>query len=330
MTHGRLSRFLAFRLAVLVIGNLLLLGWIALRIPEGGSFGVVLSNMGVDLCALVLVALAMTGVIGSGSIDISVSSILAVGATVFGILVSHSLHPVLCFTVAFLTAWSLSMANGYLVRALRLPAIIVTLGALTFYRGVAAILASLFTNGAFLGPLYIVSGDEGEYDYSGPGFHYPGWILIGVVTVAIVWEWNARRPRTWLALGGSEEACRLQGLSPGKTLQSAFFVAGLFLGVAAIVAGSGRATIVPEKMAWGLELHAIGAVVVGGTNIFGGEGSYTGTVLGCLFFYFLRQGLIYEGISDHYTEVVLGATILGVIGFDCWLHRGAKRMEELR
>ena len=74
----------------------------------------------------------------------------------------------------------------------------------------------------------------------------------------------------------------------------------------------------------------IGAVVLGGTNIFGGEGSYTGTMLGAVFLYLLEQTLSYAGVSPYYREVVTGATILLVIGTDCLLHRREKSLRELR
>jgi ribose/xylose/arabinose/galactoside ABC-type transport system permease subunit len=317
---------------LLVVLNVALLTAIWLSIPEGGTFTSVFTKVGVDICPLVIAALAMTGIILTGAIDLSVASIIAVSATVFGVLVAREQHPFVCFSACFATAWTLSMVNGWLIRGLRLPAIIVTLGALTFYRGVAAIVASLLSpaDRPFRGTLYVDAREGVTWSYDGPGEMYAGWILIAVVALAFIWEWNARTPRTWLALGNSEEACRLQGLHPGRVLQSAFFVGGIFIGIASVVAASSVQAIVPEKMVSGLELQIIGAVVVGGTNIFGGEGSYLGTILGCFFFYFVSQLLLYLHIPEHYAEVVIGATVIAVIGVDCLLHRRAKLIEELR
>ena len=82
-------------------------------------------------------------------------------------------------------------------------------------------------------------------------------------------------------------------------------------------------------MALGFELQVIGAVVLGGTNIFGGEGSYAGTVLGAFFLYFTAEVLIYAGVSPYFQEVIVGAVIIVVIGLDCGWHRRQKRLEEL-
>ncbi|HIG26665.1 MAG TPA: hypothetical protein EYQ50_02270 [Verrucomicrobiales bacterium] len=76
-------------------------------------------------------------------------------------------------------------------------------------------------------------------------------------------------------------------------------------------------------------MGVIGAVVVGGTNIFGGEGSFIGTLLGAFFLYFVREMLVYAGISAYFQDVVTGCIIIGIIGIDCRLHKRRKRMEEL-
>ena len=70
-------------------------------------------------------------------------------------------------------------------------------------------------------------------------------------------------------------------------------------------------------------------MILGGTNIFGGEGSYAGTALGALFLYFTAQWMTYAGISPYFQEAITGALIIGVIGMDCALHRNRKRLEEL-
>ena len=150
-----------------------------------------------------------------------------------------------------------------------------------------------------------------------------------VLVLAAVWELFAQSPRRWLALGNSEEACRLLGVSPGRVLQSAFCVGGLFLGLAALIYATRVQSIEPARMALGFELQVIGAVVLGGTNIFGGEGSYAGTVLGTFFLYLISELLIYAGVSPYYQECVTGGIIIAVIGLDCALHRKEKLLEEL-
>ncbi|MBM3837064.1 MAG: ABC transporter permease [Verrucomicrobia bacterium] len=319
----RYSRALLQRLIFLLAGNLLLLVAIRFYMKEGGSFSQVLWRAGPNVAPVAIAGLGMTGIIFAGAIDLSVASIIVVAGTVFGILVSHGAAPWACFAACLATAWSLSMANGYLVRLLKIPAIIVTLAGLAFYRGLALIIADLGVPG-FSGNISVP--DE---RYHGPGKMYAGWILIGVLVLAAIWELFAKSPRRWLALGNSEEACRLLGVSPGKVLQSAFCAGGVFLGLAALIFTTRVQAIEPARMALGFELQVIGAVVLGGTNIFGGEGSYAGTLLGAIFLYLILELLIYAGVSPYFQELIAGAIIVAVIGLDCALHRKEKLLAEL-
>jgi ribose transport system permease protein len=168
-----------------------------------------------------------------------------------------------------------------------------------------------------------------DESYHAPGKVYAGWILAAVLAVALVWEWLGRTPRQWLALGSSEEACRLMGLNPRQILQSTFAISGVFLGVGALIYVTRMQAIEPSRIALGFELQVIGAVVLGGTNIFGGEGSFLGTILGGLFLYFMSQALTYAGASPYAQDAIAGAVIVGVIGLDCALHRPRRLLEEL-
>ena len=323
MSLARWPRFLVRRIFALLTGNLLLLAAIAVFLKRGSSFADVLRRCGPDVAPVILAGLGMTGLIFTGAIDLSVGSIIVVGGTVFGILVYHGASPAICFIAIVATAWALSMLNGLLVRALRLPAIIITLAGLTFYRGVALILAELGVP-HFGGNISVT-----QEAYHAPGEAYAITLLLVTLVAALAWEAFAKTPRQWLALGSSEEACRLVGLRPGTILQSAFAVSGLFLGLAGLIFVTQVQYIEPARLALGFELQVIGAVVLGGTNIFGGEGSFVGTMLGALFLYFTAQLLTYAGISPYFQEAVTGALIVAVIGLDCALHRRRKWLEEL-
>jgi ribose/xylose/arabinose/galactoside ABC-type transport system permease subunit len=265
----------------------------------------------------------MTGIIFTGSIDLSIASLIALTGTVFGILVRHGAPPFLCFAACILTAWGGSMLNSWLIRGLKVPAIIITLGGLSFYRGLALILADVAIPN-FGGSLSIPLEE-----YHTPGKVYSCAILLVALGAALVWERFGSTPRRWLALGSSGEACRLAGLNPGAALQSAFCVSGIFLGLAALIYVTRVQYIEPARIGLGFEMQVIGAVVLGGTNIFGGEGCFAGTILGAFFLHFTTEALIYGGVSPYFQDAIAGALILAVIGADCALHRSRKMMEEL-
>lgn len=323
MTHGRLPRSLRQRLWFLMAGNVALLAAIAVTMKQGSSFAEVLTRCGPNVAPVILAGLGLTGIICTGAIDLSIASIIVVAGTVFGILVHHGWPPLPSFAACVATAWALSAGNGLLIRTLKMPAIIITLAGLALYRGLALILADVAIPnfGGSLGvPLEV---------YHAPGKQFAGWILVAALMAALFWEWFARTPRRWLALGSSEEACRLAGLHTPAILQNAFNVGGIFLGLAALIYATQIQFIEPARMALGFELQVIGAVILGGTNIFGGEGSYAGTALGALFLYFISQWMTYAGISPYFQEALTGALIIAVIGTDCALHRRRKLLEEL-
>ena len=321
--RGRYSPSLIRRMLFLAAGNILLLTAIWLVMKEGGSFSQVLLRAGPNVAPAAIAGLGLTGIIFAGAIDLSIASIIVVAGTVFGILVSRGVSPWGCFLACILTGWSLSMLNGYLVRLLKIPAIIITLAGLAFYRGLALILADLGVAN-FSGNISVQ-----EESYHGPGKMYAGVILVVVLAVAAAWELFAKSPRRWLALGNSEEACRLLGVPPGSVLQNAFCVGGIFLGLAALIFSTRVQAIEPARMALGFELQVIGAVVLGGTDIFGGEGSYAGTVLGAFFLYLILELLIYAGVNPYFQELITGTIIIAVIGFDCAWHRKEKWLAEL-
>lgn len=311
------------RLAFLLVANALLLLATALLLKPGSSFAEVLLRAGPDLAPVVLAGAGLTGIICTGAIDLSVGSIIAVGATLFGVLAARGQPPAVAFAAVVGACWLLSMLNGAAIRALRMPPIIVTLAGLPLYRGVALLLA----DGAlphFSGNITVVADA-----YHAPGKEHAGWILGSAVAAALAWEAFGRQPRRWRALGSSPEACRLQGLDPGRILQSAFNAGGVFLGLAALVLVTRVQAVEPARIALGFELQVIGAVILGGTSIFGGEGSFAGTVLGAVFLYLVGQVLVYAGASPYFQDAITGALILLVIGVDCAVHRRRKLLEEL-
>lgn len=319
----RLGRPVRRRILFLLVGNLLLLVGIWLLLKEGGSFGSVLTRSSSDVAPIALAGFALTGIIFAGAIDLSIASAIALSGTVFGVLTLQGFSPLACFAGTVGTAWAVMSLNGVLIATTGVPAIILTLAGLPFYRGVALILAEAGVPG-FAGNISVH-----EDAYHAPGKDYAGWILFGGALLALGWESFSKGARLTLALGSSEEACRLMGMNPRKILMSAFSVGGIFFGLAALLFVTRIQAVEPARMALGFELQVIAAVILGGTNIFGGEGSYLGTLLGTFFLYFVSQILVYAGASAYLQDAITGGIILLIIGVDCALHRPRKLMEEL-
>ena len=311
------------RILFLLAGNLVLLVGISILLKEGASFRNVLLRSSSDVAPIALAGFALTGIIFAGGIDLSIASAIALAGTVFGALTLQGFSPLVCFAGTIFTAWAVMSLNGVLIATTGVPAIILTLAGLPFYRGVALILAEMGVPG-FAGNISVH-----EDAYHTPGKDYAGWILLFGVLLALVWESSSKGARLTLALGNSEEACRLMGLNPRRILVAAFSVGGVFFGLAALLFVTRIQAVEPARVALGFELQVIAAVILGGTNIFGGEGSYLGTLLGTFFLYFISQILVYAGASAYLQEAITGGIILLIIGLDCALHRRRKLMEEL-
>ncbi|MEM7236084.1 MAG: ABC transporter permease [Planctomycetota bacterium] len=322
--RSRLSKTLVYRWFFLLVGNALLFAWMSSLMTAENSHAQMLSSVGRHLGPTLLAAIGMTGVIASGSIDLSVGAIVAVAGTVFGVLVHYEMPPLLCFAACLAVAWLLAYWNAWLVRLLKLPAIIITLAGLTFYRGLALVIADMSIEN-FSGNISIQKDA-----YHAPGLEYANSIVIVSCVAALIFVSRTKTARTWLALGDSPEALRLAGISPNAVSTSAFSFAGVFLGLAAVLVSTQVQAIEPARLSLGFELGVIGAVVLGGTNIFGGEASWFGTLLGALFLFLLSQVLVYAGVSPYFRDVVSGGAILFVIGLDCFLHKKRKLAEELR
>lgn len=311
------------RLAFLAAGNAALVLLIFALLKPGASFADVLFRAGPDVAPVLLAGLGMTLIVFTGGIDLSVGSLVALAGTVLGILALHGAPAGVGFAGVIVAVAGLSAFNGWLSGRLRLPAIIVTLGGLAAYRGLALIGADALVPG-FAGSLSLPAGP-----WRAPGRELAWPILLGVLAAALVWERAGRLPRLWLGVGSSEEAVRLAGLDPARLRWLAFGFGGLFLAAGALLLVTGVQVIEPARLARGFELQVIGAVILGGTNIFGGEGTLAGTALGALFLHFIGQALVFAGVSPYWQEVLTGALILAVIGLDCALYRRRQRMEEL-
>ena len=161
LSASRLSASLRHRLMFLAAGNLLLLGFIFYdtHSTERASFTEEMSRLGPNIAPHVLAGIGLTGIIFTGAIDLSIGAIIVVAGTVLGILYETGCSPLVCFAGCFLTAVALSQLNGYAIRFLKIPPIIVTLAGLTFYRGLALLLAD-FCLPDFGGQISIQNGQQ--------------------------------------------------------------------------------------------------------------------------------------------------------------------------
>ena len=272
-----------------------------------------------------LLALALTFVIITGGIDLSVGSMMGLVAVVLGALWRDAQLPIaLAAAIALLLGLGGGALNGSLIARFNLPPLIVTLATFSLFRGVAEGITrgienySSFPSGfLFLGQGYI-------------GGILPTQLILLVFAVAAC-AWVLHRTafgRSLYAIGHSPDGARYAGIDVGRKLFVVYLCSGLAASVSAViyVAHLGQAK---SDAGTGFELMAIAAVVLGGTSIFGGRGSVLGTVLGLFAIVVLQNGLRLSGQPAELAGILTGALLLLTVALNriALFGRGVRKEE---
>ena len=199
--------------------------------------------------------------------------------------------------------------QGFAVSKLRVPAFIVTLGGLSIFRGLALVL----TQGQ------PISTFPPEYSFWGQGLigpvPIPVLIFLTFAILATIILRYSRYGRHIYAIGGNQEASRLSGLNVTMLLLSVYMITGFFAGLSGFLLSS-RLNSAEVIAGVGYELTVIAGVVIGGTSLFGGEGSIFGTVVGVVLIGVLNNGLTLLDVSPYYQQVVVGIIIVLAVYLD--------------
>lgn len=249
-----------------------------------------------------LLALAMTPVILTGGIDLSVGSMMGLCAVCFGIFVNEAQMSPLVAGVLSVGIGALGGGlNALLIARFNLPPLIVTLGTFSLFRGLAEALTEGAKSYSGFPDSFLALGNS---DIAG----IPAQMWIFLLVALGIWLLVHRTTigRSFRAIGYSPEGARYAGIPVRRNLGLAYVLAGAIAGLAAVIfvarLGEARA-----NAGMGYELLAITAVVLGGTSIFGGSGTVAGTLLGYLAVAVLNNGL--KRITDY---DVFGKTISSV------------------
>ena len=259
-----------------------------------------------------LLAVALTPVITTGGIDLSVGSLMGLSAVVFGKLWRDGGLSIGMAAVATLCLGALAGSlNGLLITRGRIPALIVTLGSFSMFRGLAEGLTGGVDNFTHFPERFLFLGQG--YSLGG----VPTQVPIFVIVAAAFWVLLHRTTigRGLVAIGFSPEGARYAGLPVERLVGLVYVLSGLVASLAAIiyVAHLGQAK---ADAGTGYELAAITAVVLGGTSIFGGRGSVPGTLLGLFAIAVLQNGLRLADLPSELAGVLTGTLLLVAIGLD--------------
>ena len=253
-----------------------------------------------------IIALGMTFVIISGNIDLSVASTLALVACVMAVLhVQFNLPMEAAIPIAVLLGTLLGAFNGWLISRLRLPALAVTLATMALYRGLAQILLGDHSLSQF--PQWF----EGVDRLTIPGTQIP-IVLVFFFVLALILGLILHRTvfgRWVYAIGTSEDAARYSGIPVDRVKIAVFALNGFLAAIAGVIMVS-RLAVARYDHARGLELDVITAVVLGGTNIYGGRGTIFGSIIAVFLVGFLRTGLGVANVKAESQLAVVGTLLI--------------------
>jgi ribose transport system permease protein len=295
---------------------ILILMWFLLSLLSPYFFTVSnLSEITLQTAVIGIIAAGQTLVILSGGIDLSVGSVFACSGIAGGLVFQTTGNLWFTLAITLITGAALGSLNGVFISWLRVPPFIATLGMLGMARGWALILSRGI-------PIF---GLSKEYLWIGQGkvFDFvpvPTLILLAVFALVFFIARYTRFGRFTYAVGSNTEAAKLSGISLRSVILGTYALSGLFCGVGAVIEAARLATIQPAG-GNGYELLAIGAVVIGGTSLFGGEGNVIATLIGALIETTIRNGLNLLGVNAFWQYVVNGAVIIAAVAVDQWRRR---------
>lgn len=263
------------------------------------------SLMSESFMEIAIMSLSMTLIVIAGEIDLSVASILGLASVMIGITWSAGIPLWLDIMIALAVGALAGLVNGLLVTRLGLPSLVVTLGTLALYRGLAYVILGSQAVSNF--PSAYTNFGIGDV----PGTLIP-WSLVVFALLALLFLVVLHR--SWIgrqiyAIGNNKEAARFAGISVNRVKLMLFVLSGLLSALAGVVF-TARISSSRADNALGFELDVVTVVLLGGINIFGGSGSMVGVILALFVVGGLRNALGLAFVSGDVQNIVVGALLV--------------------
>ncbi|TDC27174.1 ABC transporter permease [Streptomyces sp. 8K308] len=256
---------------------------------------------------VMIVAVAMTFVVTTSGIDLSVGSVLALSGALLAILIDHGTDPTLAFVAALALGGVAGGLNGWLSCYQGIPAFIVTLATLGIIRGTALRSTDGYS---------IALPTDSWVGFLGQGLvaGIPTAAVVALVFAAVAWVVFDKTAfgRYVVGLGSNRESLRRAGVNIRLVGLTVYLICGMAAALAGVLVAT-RLGTGSSNQGVGFELTVITAVVLGGTSLFGGRGSVLGSVLGVLALGFIENGLQLSHVNPFYVQIVQGTILLAAV-----------------
>ena len=281
-------------------------------------------NLIAALMEVAIMALPMTLIIIAGEIDLSVESMAGLASAILGFLWAAGVPIEVAMVVVLVVGAVGGLLNGTLIARVGLPSLVVTLGTLALFRGLAL----------------IVLGPRGVSDFP-PGFteigfgHVPGtdipWPF--VIFLALALTLGVVLHRSWAgrqvyAIGKNTGAARFSGVRVARVKVTLFVLTGLIAAVAGIILTS-RLSSARADAGQGMTLTVVTVVLLGGVNIFGGSGSIPGVVLAVLVVAVMQNALRLAGVSVDVQSIALGLLLIVSVVVPTFAHQAKSAVDRV-
>ena len=309
-------------LLVLAVAGLVLLGTtLSPFFLTPGNF----SNLIAALMEVAIMALAMTLIIVASEIDLSVESMAGLASAVLGFLWAAGISLAIAIPFVLLVGALGGLLNGLLVARAGLPSLVVTLGTLALFRGLALIV---------LGPRGISDFPEAFTEF---GFgHVPGtlipWPFVVFIGLAVVLAIVLHR--TWIgrqiyAIGKNTGAARFSGVRVTRIRIGLFVLSGLIASLAGIILTS-RLSSARADAGQGMTLTVVTVVLLGGVNIFGGSGTIPGVVLAVIAVAVMHNALRLASVTVEVQSIALGLLLILSVVIPTFAHQAKSAIDRAR
>jgi ribose transport system permease protein len=269
-----------------------------------------ITNVLVQCAPLLILAAGQTFPILMGGLDLSQGSIVSlVSVVTAGVMMDHGLG--LGASAGIGSGLLVGLVNGLLIGRARVQPFIVTLGMLYMVSGAAMV----YSGGSSI--FGLPQPDVDRFFWVGGGFigPLPVPLLIAILLIAVGYVALSRTPigRAVYAIGGNEQVAIMSGIDVGRTKLFIYLMSAGFASIAGFLLSGRVISGQPILGAGDLLLQSIGAVIIGGTSIFGGQGGILRTVLGVFVIAFMVNGLNLLAVSTFVQEIIVGAIIIASV-----------------
>lgn len=295
--------FVSRHAALLVLIVLCVVAMIA--VPNFLSYNILLARLQ-GYCMIGLAALGLTFVILTGGMDLSVGGVGCICGFFAAFLEFQ--NPVLSLIVPVLAGVGIGLLNGFLVTRMKAPAFVITLGTMSACEGFALIVndEKAYTLQNEESALYAV----GHNNFL--GFPIMCWIFVIAAVICIIVAKYTKFGRSVFAVGGNEEAARMMGFRPERVKLACYAICGGLCGLAGMMLCS-RVGVAQTQAGSDWIMTALAAVVIGGTLLEGGRGSFGGTVCGVLIYSMIEFLLGRLSLLASLIKIITACILLAVV-----------------